>query len=152
MEYSKAEALLKQKGYKLTGQRKVVFEVLAANKHEHLTSDEIHKLVRKINPNVGIATVYRTLLLFSELGLVQKLDIDDSGTRYELRPDEQKHNHHHLICSKCNKVEEVEDDLLEEVEEKINKAHGFKTNDHELKFYGICKECLEKEEKGEISG
>ncbi|MDO5718030.1 MAG: Fur family transcriptional regulator [Tissierellia bacterium] len=141
MDYQLAKKLMKEAGYKITGQRKLVFEVLEEHDDEHLTPEEIHKYVSEKNDNIGIATVYRTLLLFDRLGIVQKLNIDDSGARYELVNELEEHHHHHLICIKCSGLQEVEDDLLIEVEEKIQKSHDFKIKNHELKFFGVCKNC-----------
>lgn len=148
MDFKLAKEIMQKAGYKATGQRKLVFEILERYNEEHLTPEEIHKYVEKENENIGIATVYRTLLLFDNLGIVQKLNIDDSGARYELVEELEGHHHHHLICSKCSKVEEVRVDLLDEVEKKIEDSHGFRIQNHELKFYGICKNC---NKEGEIS-
>lgn len=148
MNHDLARSILKGAGYKLTGQRMLIYKVLEEHKDKHLTPEEIHHYAEIEDENLGIATVYRTLLIFDNLGIVQKLNIDDSGARYELVSEIEGHHHHHLICSKCSKVEEVRVDLLDEVEEKIEKSHGFKIENHELKFYGICSECSNE---GEIS-
>lgn len=91
---------------------------------------------------MGLATVYRTLQLLEELEVVSSLNLEDGCIRYELYNDEGHHNHHHLICSNCGiLVIEVEGDLLDELEHKIEKEHDFKILDHKLKFYGICSKC-----------
>lgn len=141
MKLEIALELLKENGYKLTSQRRIIFEILQAHNHEHLTPEEIHNFTKDSSENIGIATVYRTLLLFDNLGIVQKLTIDDNGARYELAKDLDSHDHHHLVCSNCGKVEEVSIDLLDEAEEKIEKSHGFKIKNHDLKFYGLCEKC-----------
>lgn len=144
MDYQMAKELMKEAGFKLTDQRMLVFECLARFKDDHMTTEQIHQKLRDSNEDIGIATVYRTLLLFDELGIVQKLDIDDSGTRYELVDELAGHHHHHLICKNCGNVEEVKIDLLNEVENKISETHEFDIENHDLNFYGLCKECNKK--------
>ncbi|PKM53931.1 MAG: transcriptional repressor, partial [Firmicutes bacterium HGW-Firmicutes-3] len=89
------EKTLKENGYKLTNQRRVVLETLYNRVGEHLTAEEVHQLVKMVNPEIGLATVYRTLQLLSELGLIDKLNLDDGVVRYEIGEMETKHRHHH---------------------------------------------------------
>ena len=98
-------------------------------------------------PEIGLATVYRTVLLFEELNVIYKLDLNDGCSRYELVHEDEEHRHHHLICNDCKKVIEVQDDLLEELEERIRNTYGFDILDHSVKFFGICSECKNKKEK-----
>lgn len=135
---------LKERGYKLTTQRQAVLNVLMDHIGEHLSTEEIYDLVKISNPEIGLATVYRTLLLFDRMELVYKLDLDDGCNRYELNKNNEDHRHHHLICTKCGEVAEVEEDLLESLEEQILKKKGFIVKDHRVKFYGYCKACSEQ--------
>ena len=138
--------VLKQKGLKVTSQRKLILKVLADAKEEHLTAEEIHELVKKQSKDVGLATVYRTIQLFLELNLIEKLNLDDGLVRYEISKDNKKqHRHHHLICLECGSVLTFEDDLLEPLENKIETTLGFRVIDHEVKLYGCCKDCMEKQ-------
>ena len=137
--------LLKNKGLKMTTQRGIILEVLSECPNQHLTAEDIYELVRKKQPELGIATVYRTLQLLSELELIDTLDLDDGFVRYELAgTDGSGHHHHHLICMSCGKVLEFEEDLLENLEEKIELTTGFKIYNHKVKMYGYCKDCKEK--------
>jgi Fur family ferric uptake transcriptional regulator len=133
--------LLKQRGYKFTGQRNAVLDVLVRYSGKHLSTEEVFNYVREIHPEVGLATVYRTLTLLDRLKLVEKLDLDDGFSRYELARPNEDHRHHHLICSKCGSVTEVEEDLLDSLEEQILKKNEFLVTDHRVKFYGLCKQC-----------
>jgi len=133
--------LLREKGYKITSQRKVVLDVVMEHDGEHLSSQEIYELVKKRCPDVGMATVYRTLPVLEELGYVYAVDFEDGCLRYELHKEGQIHRHHHLLCEKCGKITEVEDDLLDEIEDKIYAKYGFAIKDHKVKFFGICKAC-----------
>ncbi|MDY6065130.1 MAG: Fur family transcriptional regulator [Finegoldia sp.] len=143
--------VLKQKlvegGYKLTKQREIIFQTLLENNDKHLSTEELSDLVAEKDPEIGIATVYRTLMLFEELGLLFKLDFDDNRSRYELVDENNAHQHHHLLCVKCGKVTEVRFDLLDDMEKKITDDYGFEIKNHDLKFYGICSNCQGKDKE-----
>ena len=94
---------LYDKDYKLTPQRRVILGVFAKNPDKHLSAEEVWGIVKGTNPEIGLATVYRTLDLFAELDILQKMDFGDGRGRYEFYESEV-HNHHHLICLKCGYV------------------------------------------------
>lgn len=149
MEQKKVEGLLREKlkerGLKVTQQRLLVLSVLAQNSGSHMAAEEVYDQIQKGYPEIGLATVYRTLQLLQKMQLVDSIYLDDGCVRYEmghLFEGEMKHSHHHLICRKCGKIIQFEDDLLEELEVHIEKATGFHVLDHELKFYGECKDCM----------
>jgi Fur family transcriptional regulator, ferric uptake regulator len=135
---------LQNKGYKLTPQRRAVLDIILVNEGKHLTSEEIYDLVKVNCPEIGLATVYRTLQLLEEMNLVFKITLDDGRNRYELIHDEEDHHHHHLICINCGRVIEVQGDLLEILEKEIEKKYDFKITNHILKFFGYCCECMDK--------
>ncbi|MDD2494849.1 MAG: Fur family transcriptional regulator [Tissierellia bacterium] len=133
-------------GFKMTNQRRVVFEILAENSNEHLSPEEIYELIKDKYPEMGLATIYRTLQIFEEIGLVYKLNFDDGCYRYELFSSEDNvHQHHHLICNNCGKIIEVKEDLMNSLEEMIEKQYNFEIKNHMVKFTGICNQCREKE-------
>ena len=139
---------LKEKGLKVTIQRLLVLSVLEENSGRHMTAEDIYELVAEDYPDIGLATVYRALQLLWDMQLVDRISFDDGCVRYEighLFKGEAKHNHHHLICRKCNKVIPFGDDLLDDLEHHIEEATGFHVLDHELKFFGLCRECMKKE-------
>lgn len=135
---------LKKKGYKLTPQRRAIVDTIIANEGKHLTAEEIYDEVKIVCPEIGLATVYRTILLLEEMGIVYKLDLNDGCSRYELAHINETHRHHHLVCNNCGKVIEVQDDLLEDLEVQIEKVYKFKILDHSVKFFGVCDCCREK--------
>ncbi len=144
VDREQVKRLLKEKGLKVTNQRLLVLEAIASCPDEHLTAEEIFELVKLSYPEIGLATVYRTIQLLNELKLIDKISFDDGFARYEMgntRDGEQKHHHHHLICLKCGRVISFRDDLLEELEQKIACTAGFHVVDHEVKLYGYCEEC-----------
>lgn len=136
--------LLKDKGLKVTNQRVRVLEVLALCPDRHLTVEEIFDLVKVGCPEIGLATVYRTIQLLYELELIEKIHLDDGFARYEIgqwNQTEKKHHHHHMICLGCGQVFSFEEDYLDALEEKIRSSTGFLVVNHEVKLYGYCKEC-----------
>ncbi len=139
--------LLKERGLKVTRQRLVVLEVLAENQENHLTAEEIYERVKVENPDIGLATVYRTVQLLLELELIDRINLDDGYVRYEIADMEENehHRHHHLICLRCGSVTAFQNDMLEALETGVKAALGFQVTDHEVKLYGFCKDCLEKE-------
>lgn len=140
-EIEKLKNSLKEKGYKLTPQRRAIVDMIIKNEGNHLTTEELYNLVKVECPEIGLATVYRTVLLLEEMGIVTKLDLNDGCSRYELIHEDENHQHHHLVCNKCGKVIEVEGDLLEELEHSIELKYKFKIQDHSVKFFGLCSEC-----------
>ncbi len=144
-----AKDILANNGYKVTTQRKRIIEILLDNTDRHMSAEEIYEIIKGESLDIGLATVYRALELFEELGIVHKLNFGDGRSRYELK--EEEHHHHHLVCTGCNQVFEVAEDLLDQLEEKIEKQYRFKILGHHLKFLGLCKECddIEKEKTDE---
>lgn len=143
------KTLLKQNGLKVTTQRVAILEVLNSRPGKHLTAEEIYDCVKEKYPEIGLATVYRTIQLLSELHLIDKLNLDDGYVRYEIgrgNPDESCHHHHHLICLDCGKIYAFQDDLLEVLEERIKETLDFDVVDHEVKLYGHCNKCNRQED------
>jgi Fur family ferric uptake transcriptional regulator len=143
MEFNMDEVkeLFKAKGYKLTTQRRAILDVIVENQENHLSPEEIYNIVKINYPEIGIATVYRTLQLLENLNIIYKLNFDDGYNRYELNINSD--NHHHLICLRCGSIMEVKLDLLEKLENEIEKENGFKIVDHNVKFFGYCADCQE---------
>ena len=139
--------LLRERGLKVTNQRIAVLETLASYPDKHLTAEEIYDKVKQEYPEIGLATVYRTVQLLLELHLIDKISLDDGCVRYEiarLEGSTEKHHHHHLVCLSCGNVFSFEDDLLEQLEAEIEGKLDFRVVDHEVKLYGYCRECAGK--------
>lgn len=144
VEEDRFKQLIKDKGLKVTRQRLAVLKAIASCPKEHLAAEEIFELVKVDCPEIGLATVYRTIQLLNELHLIDRVNFDDGFVRYEMGSALEgglRHRHHHLICIKCGKVISFRDDLLEGLEEKIAETTGFRVVNHEVKLYGICVEC-----------
>lgn len=133
---------LKETGFKITPQRRAVIDILIKNEEKHLNSEEIYDLVRVNCPEIGLATVYRTMQMLDDIGVISKLNLDDGCIRYEINlNDDETHNHHHLICKNCNCIIEVKEDLLDSIEKTIEEMYKFNIVDHDVKFYGLCEKC-----------
>lgn len=141
--------ILKEKGLKITRQRILVLEALASCEDKHLTAEEIYEIVKADFPEIGLATVYRTIQLLVELDLVESIQLGDGYVRYEIGKfgGVDAHHHHHLICLECGKVISFRDDLLDELEARIMESASFQVTNHEVKLYGYCRECLEKRQE-----
>jgi len=132
---------LHSKGYKLTPQREATLTVLLEREEDHLSAEEVFLLVKEKAPDIGLATVYRTLELLSELQVVDKINFGDGVSRYDLRKEGMDHFHHHLVCMECGAVEEIIEDLLIDIEKKVEDEWNFEVKDHRLTFHGICEKC-----------
>ncbi len=135
--------LLQEKDYKMTEQRREILQVFLDQPSEHhLSAEDVHSVLRSKKSEIGLATVYRSLELLGSLGILLKIEFGDGCSRYELNTtNPNSHRHHHLICLKCKKVIEFDEDKLDELEEEIAIKSGFEIVNHEVKFFGYCKDC-----------
>lgn len=146
MNEEKVKDLLREKGLKVTSQRLMVLNILSAHGDEHLTVEEIYDLAKEESPEIGLATIYRTVQVLLELHVIEKVTFDDGFARYELNGEEtgSGHRHHHAICTQCGKVYSLETDLLDTLEKLVFESLGFEVTDHEVKLYGLCSACRRK--------
>lgn len=138
---------LSKSGYKWTGQREQVLRALLNCCSQHVSAEELHAILEQKQADVGLATVYRTLDVLAEVGIVHRLMFGDGCSRYELADD--LHHHHHLICNRCNQVWEVPLDLLGKLERKIERDYHFSITGHHLKFFGLCARCRREQKQRE---
>jgi Fur family ferric uptake transcriptional regulator len=126
------------KGLKQSDQRREILHAFLRTEG-HVTADELHKIVKKRNPTIGIATIYRTLKLLNECGLSIALKLEDGSVKYE---HFYNHKHHdHLVCLQCGEVQEVFDPEIEKIQEKLAKKNGFTLQGHKHLLYGLCRTC-----------
>ena len=126
------EVKCKTKGVRLTDQRRIIAEVMS-KATDHPDVDELHKRINKIDKKISIATVYRTVKLFEESGIVEKHDFKGGKARYEQAPDE---HHDHLIDINSGDIIEFVDEDIEILQQKVAKKLGYKLVDHKLELYG----------------
>ena len=137
------QQFLKSRGLKSTRQRDdIVRTFLEAG--AHLSAEEIYQRVRQRQPGIGYATVYRTLKLLSEHGLVSSRRFGERTARFEQRA-EGKH-HDHLICLRCGRIVEFESERIENLQSRIARRQGFRIFDHRLELYGHCAQCRQEKE------
>jgi len=129
---NRIEEKCKQRGVRLTDQRKLVAKVMSEST-DHPDVDELHKRVSKLDKKISIATVYRTVKLFEESGIIEKHDFKGGKARYEESPEE---HHDHLIDINDGKIVEFVDNDIEKLQEKIAEKLGYKLVDHRLELYG----------------
>ena len=134
----KLAAILRQHGYKLTSQRRRLLSVIALS-HEHLTPAALYERVQREYPDIGLVTVYRTLGVFTKLGLVCEVNVAGNRRSYLIR--RPSGHHHHLICSECGAVTDFTDCDLGELEQRLSRETGFKIRSHSLEFMGRCQKC-----------
>lgn len=141
---TEVRALLKERNLRLTPQREAVLRILLDCQDKHLTAEDIYDRTRAEYPDIGLATIYRTLELFEELELVSRLEFGDGGRRYESALGK---DHHHLLCMDCGRIAEFNEDLLEDLQETIARESGFLILNHSLRFFGYCNHCKAKHKR-----
>ena len=127
------EKLCVEKGMRMTDQRRVIARVLSSA-DDHPDVEEIHRRAAAIDPKISIATVYRTMRLFEESGVVERHDFQDGRSRYEEATDD---HHDHLIDLRSGDVIEFVNEEIEALQQKIAEQHGYKLIDHRLELYGV---------------
>lgn len=137
---SRLELYMRKKGLRSTAQRRVVTEVFFRSPG-HLSIEELLAEVRKEDPKVGYATVYRTLKMLKESGLAHERHFGDGVSRYEIHHEDEHHDH--LICTECGEIVEFEDDRIERLQLKLAEEQGFVLHRHRHDLYGVCKEVSE---------
>ncbi len=133
-----------KKNLRETPQRGMLLDAFL-KQEEHITAEQLYDIVKKSDPSIGQATVYRVLKLIVEAGLAREVDFGDGVMRYEHC---YNHPHHdHLVCKRCGKTVEVMDSVIEELQKRVAESHGFQLTDHEMYLYGNCDECRMKAEE-----
>lgn len=137
-EHEVLENYINRHNLKITKQRRAVLEAFLESE-EHVSAEELYKIVSEKEPKIGLATVYRTLALLTESGLAMELNFGDGQKRYE---HNFEHEHHdHMICTQCSKIIEFHNPVIEKLQEDVAREHGFEMTSHKLDMFGICKDC-----------
>jgi Fur family ferric uptake transcriptional regulator len=128
---------LSQKGYRMTPQRLMILEAIEGASG-HISAEEIYLDIRKRYPGLNISTVYRTLELLKEMGLVTETDMGDGRVRFHSQGHE---HHHHLVCSKCGKVIDLDESTMAPLTSVLADEYGFRADLKHLAIFGQCKSC-----------
>ncbi|MGH7932155.1 MAG: Fur family transcriptional regulator [Candidatus Binataceae bacterium] len=131
---------LREHGLKSTAPRddiaRVFFEL-----GRHISAEELYAEVKRVNPHVGYATIYRTLKLLKDCGLLYERHFDEGQARYEVAGE---HHHDHFICEHCGRIIEFEDDAIERMQEGVARKLGVTLTRHKMELYGLCPDCRPK--------
>jgi Fur family ferric uptake transcriptional regulator len=129
---------LSQKGYRMTPQRLMILKAIEGARG-HVSAEEIYQDVRNRYPGLNISTVYRTLDLLKETGLVTETDMGDGRVRFHSMGHE---HHHHLVCSKCGKIIDLDEETLSPLTSVLSEKYGFRADLKHLAIFGRCKGCF----------
>lgn len=132
---------LSAQGLKSTRQRDEILGIFISE-NRHLSAEELYLLVKKANSTIGYATVYRTLKLLAQAGMAEERRFEDGITRYEYRGTNRHHDH--LICTKCGKIVEFENERIEQLQQDVARKNRFQVQTHKLELYGLCSVCRAK--------
>jgi Fur family transcriptional regulator, ferric uptake regulator len=131
---------LQAKGYRLTGARQTILQALVGS-GGHVSADRLVEMVRAQSPGIGRMTVYRTLDLLSDLGLIRPVYQGTGAAHYILLDNG---HHHHLVCANCDQVIEFDDCMIGELEQLISGRFHFQVHGHLVEVYGLCQACQEQ--------
>jgi Fur family ferric uptake transcriptional regulator len=132
---------LKRVGLKHTAQRDTILATFLETR-EHLSTDELHRLVKKKDTRIGFTTVYRTLKLLAECGLASEVAFHDGIARYEQQYN--RRSHHHMVCTECGSSVEFFSAEVERIEQEIGRKHHYATTRNSFQIYGVCEDCRRK--------
>ena len=132
---------LRHVGLKHTGQRDTILRTFLETR-DHLSTDELYRLVKKQDDGIGFTTVYRTLKLLAECGLASEVAFNDGIARYEHQYN--RRNHHHMVCTECGSSVEFFSTDIERIEREIGRKHKYLTTRHTFQIYGVCGQCQPK--------
>ena len=132
---------LKRVGLKQTEQRDTILLTFLET-HEHLSTEQLHQLVRKRDSRIGFTTVYRTLKLLAECGLASEVAFHDGIARYEHQHN--RRSHHHMVCTDCGGSVEFFSPEVDRLEQEIGRKHHYLTTRHTFQVYGVCEDCRKK--------
>jgi Fur family ferric uptake transcriptional regulator len=132
---------LKKAGLKVTLPRLKILEILQQPQNQHISAEDVYKLLLEQDEDIGLATVYRVLNQFDDAGILNRHHFEGGKSVFEIS---HKKHHDHLVCLKCGKVIEFEDDVIEKRQEEVAERHSITLTHHSLYLYGECKvECQE---------
>ena len=132
---------LRQVGLKQTEQRSTILRTFLETR-EHLSTDELHRLVKRKDPRIGFTTVYRTLKLLAGCGLASEVLFHDGIARYEHQYN--RRSHHHMVCTSCGSSVEFFSQEVGELEQEIGRKYHYLTTRHTFQIYGVCEDCRKK--------
>ncbi|HEY7391338.1 MAG TPA: transcriptional repressor [Bryobacteraceae bacterium] len=135
---------LKSVGLKRTEQRDTILRTFLDTR-DHLSTDQLYRLVKKKDAGIGFTTVYRTLKLLAECGLASEVAFNDGIARYEHQY--QRRNHHHMVCTECGSSVEFFSPDIERIELEVGQQYNYQPTRHSFQIYGVCDKCQRKQKR-----
>ena len=129
---------LKEKGMLCSNQREQILATFIKTRN-HPTVDDLYNTIRKKDPKIGLATVYRTIKAICDSGLAGEIDFGDGARRFEHKY--KRHKHYHLICIKCGRIIEVKNPEIERLQKRLASQHDFSATKNTMKIFGVCSRC-----------
>ncbi|WP_274585063.1 ferric iron uptake transcriptional regulator [Neisseria leonii] len=137
-------AQLKDSGLKVTGPRLKILDLFESRPGEHMSAEDVYRILLDEGVEIGVATIYRVLTQFEQAGILLRHHFETGKAVYELN---QGGHHDHLVCVKCGHVTEFHNEEIEALQEKIAEENGYRIVDHALYMYGVCSNCRKKEKR-----
>ena len=137
-------AQLRDSGLKVTGPRLKILDLFEKHPKEHMSAEDVYRILLDDGTEVGVATIYRVLTQFEQAGILLRHHFETGKAVYELNKGE---HHDHLVCVKCGDVTEFHNEEIERLQDKIAQDNGYRIVDHALYMYGVCGKCQKKEKR-----
>ena len=134
-------AQLKDSGLKVTGPRLKILDLFEAHAEEHLSAEDVYRILLQQGVEIGVATIYRVLTQFEQAGILQRHHFETGKAGYELDKGDQQD---HIVCVKCGSVHEFHNPEIEALQDRIAEENGYRIVDHALYMYGVCADCQAK--------
>jgi ferric uptake regulation protein len=138
---------LKSSGLKVTGPRLKILNLFETHPDEHMSAEDVYRILMGKNMDIGVATVYRVLTQFEEAGILTRHHFDSNKAVYELNNGEQ---HDHILCIYCGEVKEFTSADLKTLQDRIAKENDYNVLDHSFYIYGVCTACQQKDKEGKF--
>ena len=135
---------LKDSGLKVTGPRLKILDLFETHAEEHLSAEDVYRILLDQGVEIGVATIYRVLTQFEQAGIILRHHFETGKAVYELNVGG---HHDHILCVKCCLVTEFQNEEIEQLQDKIAEENGFRIVDHALYLYGVCGVCQKKEKR-----
>lgn len=144
MLYESLRKELRSKKYRMTAQREIVLKIFAESEERHLGAEDVYRKLVEKRYRISKATVYRTVELLSKLGFLRRLEFGEGVYRYELAAPDAETLHQHLICKSCGELLEIDEQIVKQLVQNVEKQTGYIVKDYDVKFFGLCPKCQSK--------
>lgn len=144
MLYESLRKELRSKKYRITAQREIVLKIFAESGERHLGAEDVYRKLVEKRYRISKATVYRTVELLSKLGFLRRLEFGEGVYRYELAAPNAETLHQHLICKSCGELLEIDEQIVKQLVQNVEKQTGYIVKDYDVKFFGLCPKCQSK--------